>query len=237
MHLCAQVDALKAANAWRFIKRLPDGVNTYVGEKGLHMSGGQKQRIAIARAIIKAPAVLLLDEATSALDAQSERVVQVRFSDRLIVEKSRSQPVASGLLGPTRAGTDPRSPLCDLQVALDSVMKGRTTVIVAHRLSTIRNADKIAVVRKGEVIEEGTHTMLTLRQGAYASLVRAQQGSIVGSAIMAITGGVSSAAAAVSAAKDEEDEVATGPGTSEELSTSEPSTEVKEKTVRSSRSQ
>ena len=129
------------------------------------------------------------------------------------------------------------SPSLPSQVALDSVMKGRTTVIVAHRLSTIRGADKIAVMRKGEVIEEGTHTMLTLRQGAYASLVRAQQGSIVGSAIMAITGGVSSAAAAVSAAKDEEDEVATGPGTSEELSTSEPSTEVKEKTVRSSRSQ
>jgi len=143
------VEALKASNAWKFVQRLPNGVNTRVGEKGLHMSGGQKQRVAIARAIIKQPRILLLDEATSALDAQSEKVVQN---------------------------------------ALDNVSEGHTTVIVAHRLSTIRNADKIAVVSKGEIIEEGTHASLTLRQGAYAGLIRTQQGSVLSAMIPSFGG-------------------------------------------------
>jgi len=107
-----------------------------VGERGVQMSGGQKQRIAIARAMLKNPAILLLDEATSALDAGSEKIVQE---------------------------------------ALDRVMVGRTTVVVAHRLSTIRDADFIAVVQKGEIVEIGDHNTLLAKNGAYSALVRLQE--------------------------------------------------------------
>jgi ATP-binding cassette subfamily B (MDR/TAP) protein 1 len=129
------VAAARSANAHSFISSLPNGYDTHVGEKGVQMSGGQKQRIAIARAILKNPAVLLLDEATSALDAESERVVQE---------------------------------------ALDRLMVGRTTVVVAHRLSTVRDADAIAVVKQGSVIELGTHSELLAKGGAYATLVQMQ---------------------------------------------------------------
>ena len=129
--------AIRTANAFDFISRLPDGLDTQVGERGLQLSGGQKQRIAIARAVLKDPRILLLDEATSALDTESERVVQE---------------------------------------ALDRLMKGRTTVVVAHRLSTIRNADSIAVVRKGEIIEQGSHDQLIERAGAYAALMSVRRG-------------------------------------------------------------
>ena len=98
------------------------------------------------------------------------------------------------------------SPSLPSQVALDSVMKGRTTVIVAHRLSTIRGADKIAVMRKGEVIEEGTHTMLSLRGGAYASLIRAQHGSVIGSVLGSVMSGSSAAADVKALAWAEEQE-------------------------------
>ncbi|KAE8729273.1 hypothetical protein F3Y22_tig00003725pilonHSYRG00295 [Hibiscus syriacus] len=102
--------ASRAANAHRFISRMPDGYQTNVGDRGVQLSGGQKQRVAIARAILKNPSILLLDEATSALDTESEKLVQE---------------------------------------ALDNLMEGRTTVIVAHRLSTIRNSDSIAVLEQG----------------------------------------------------------------------------------------
>lgn len=131
--------AIELANAAKFIDKLPEGLDTMVGEHGTQLSGGQKQRIAIARAILKNPRILLLDEATSALDAESERVVQD---------------------------------------ALDKVMTNRTTVVVAHRLTTIRNADLIAVVHAGKLVEQGTHSELIKDpNGAYCQLVRMQEGS------------------------------------------------------------
>jgi ATP-binding cassette subfamily B (MDR/TAP) protein 1 len=127
------IEVAKASNAHQFISSLPQGFDTYVGERGIQLSGGQKQRVAIARAILKNPKILLLDEATSALDAESEHVVQE---------------------------------------ALDRVMVGRTTIVVAHRLSTIKGADMIAVVKNGEIVEKGRHeTLLRIKDGVYASLV------------------------------------------------------------------
>nr|GLL45510.1 hypothetical protein F511_27600 [Ipomoea trifida] len=138
---CATMEEIKVAaelaNAYKFIKDLPQGLDTMVGERGTQLSGGQKQRIAIARAILKEPRILLLDEATSALDAESERAVQE---------------------------------------ALEKVMVNRTTVIVAHRLSTIRKADIIAVVHQGQIAEKGTHSQLLKNpEGAYSRLLHLQE--------------------------------------------------------------
>lgn len=132
------IEAAKAANVHIFITGLKDGYDTWCGDKGLQLSGGQKQRIAIARAILKNPAVLLLDEATSALDSQSENVVQA---------------------------------------ALEHVMMGRTSIVVAHRLSTIQSCDTIAVLDKGKVVEKGTHSSLISKGsvGAYYALVSLQR--------------------------------------------------------------
>ena len=133
-------NAARSANAHDFISNLKDGYETRCGEQGVQLSGGQKQRIAIARAILKNPAILLLDEATSALDSQSEKVVQE---------------------------------------ALDRVSIGRTSVVVAHRLSTIQNCDQITVLEKGIVVETGTHASLMAKgpAGTYFGLVNLQQGS------------------------------------------------------------
>ncbi|XP_072995969.1 putative multidrug resistance protein [Typha latifolia] len=133
-------DAARAANAHDFISNLKDGYDTWCGERGVQLSGGQKQRIAIARAILKNPAILLLDEATSALDSQSEKVVQE---------------------------------------ALERVMVGRTSIVVAHRLSTVQGCDLIAVLEKGVVVEKGTHASLMAKgaKGAYFGLVTLQQGN------------------------------------------------------------
>ncbi|MBA0854373.1 hypothetical protein Goshw_029661, partial [Gossypium schwendimanii] len=130
--------AAELANASKFIDKLPQGLDTMVGEHGTQLSGGQKQRVAIARAILKDPRILLLDEATSALDAESERVVQE---------------------------------------ALDRIMGNRTTVIVAHRLSTVRNADMIAVIHRGKMVEKaGSHSeLLQDHEGAYSQLIRLQE--------------------------------------------------------------
>ncbi|PRQ39662.1 putative xenobiotic-transporting ATPase [Rosa chinensis] len=129
--------AAELANAAKFIDKLPQGLDTMVGEHGTQLSGGQKQRVAIARAILKNPRILLLDEATSALDAESERVVQE---------------------------------------ALDRIMVNRTTVIVAHRLSTVRNADTIAVIHRGTIVEQGPHSELVKDpEGAYSQLIRLQE--------------------------------------------------------------
>lgn len=131
--------ASELANASKFIDKMPQGLDTSVGEHGTQLSGGQKQRIAIARAILKDPRILLLDEATSALDAESERIVQE---------------------------------------ALDRIMTNRTTVIVAHRLSTVRNADTIAVIHQGSLVEKGPHhELLKDPSGAYSQLIRLQETS------------------------------------------------------------
>lgn len=129
-------EAARQANAAGFIEKFPESYQTIVGERGIKLSGGQRQRIAIARAILKNPAILILDEATSSLDSESEQLVQE---------------------------------------ALDNLMKGRTSFVIAHRLSTVRNATKICVIDKGMVQEEGTHEALMQKQnGLYKKLVDMQ---------------------------------------------------------------
>nr|WP_231738827.1 ABC transporter transmembrane domain-containing protein [Novosphingobium sp. FSW06-99] len=127
--------AARAANAEDFLKDLPDGLDTFLGEDGTRLSGGQRQRIAIARALLRDAPILLLDEATSALDAESERLVQD---------------------------------------ALDRLMKTRTTLVIAHRLATVRQADRIIVMSDGRIVEQGTHTTLSAQGGLYARLARLQ---------------------------------------------------------------
>jgi ATP-binding cassette subfamily B protein len=127
--------AAHAAFAHEFIEALPEGYDTFLGERGVRLSGGQRQRIAIARAMLKNPPLLLLDEATSALDAESERMVQA---------------------------------------ALESAMRDRTTLVIAHRLATVQKADLIVVLDHGELVEQGTHAELVAKGGVYAGLAALQ---------------------------------------------------------------
>jgi ATP-binding cassette subfamily B protein len=127
--------AARAAAAHDFVHRLPQGYDTFVGERGVMLSGGQKQRIAIARAILRDAPVLLLDEATSALDAESEQAVQHAVAE----------------------------------MAAD-----RTTIIVAHRLATVKQADRILVFEEGRIVAEGSHDQLVAQGGLYARLARLQ---------------------------------------------------------------
>jgi subfamily B ATP-binding cassette protein MsbA len=123
--------AARAAHAHEFVQEFPDGYSTIVGERGVKLSGGQRQRIAIARALLKNPAILILDEATSSLDSESERLVQD---------------------------------------ALETLMRGRTTFVIAHRLSTVRRANRIVVLDQGVITEMGTHEELLANQGLYKQL-------------------------------------------------------------------
>ena len=132
--------AVKRANADDFISRLPNGLDTIVGERGVKLSGGQRQRIAIARAILKDAPILILDEATSALDSESEKLIQD---------------------------------------ALEKLMKGRTSIVIAHRLSTIAKLDRIIVLDKGSVVEDGTHQQLIAKNRIYAKLWNHQSGGFI----------------------------------------------------------
>ena len=132
--------AAELANAREFIDRLPAGLDTLVGERGVKLSGGQRQRIAIARAILTDAPILVLDEATSALDSESEALVQE---------------------------------------ALENLMRGRTSIVVAHRLSTVAALDRIVVLADGEIVEDGTHAELTAAGGEYAALWDRQTGAFL----------------------------------------------------------
>ena len=134
------IRAARLANADEFIRGLPDGYDTLVGERGVKLSGGQRQRIAIARAILKDAPILVLDEATSALDSESEALIQE---------------------------------------ALTNLMKGRTSIVVAHRLSTIAGLDEIVVLSDGRIVEQGSHEQLLATGGAYAKLWSRQSGAFL----------------------------------------------------------
>jgi subfamily B ATP-binding cassette protein MsbA len=129
------IQVSKAANAHNFIKDLPKGYDTIIGDRGVKLSGGERQRISIARALLKNPPILILDEATSSLDTESEVLVQQ---------------------------------------AIETLMQGRTSIVIAHRLSTTQNADKIIVLNQGEIVEQGTHAELIKQEGLYNKLYNLQ---------------------------------------------------------------
>lgn len=128
--------ALKMAHAWHFVEKLPEGVDSIVGERGVKLSGGQKQRIAIARAVLRKAPIMILDEATSALDSESEQIIKDSFVE---------------------------------------ILKGKTAVVIAHRLSTLSHMDRIVVIEDGKCAEDGTHSELLAKNGIYAKLWRRQQ--------------------------------------------------------------
>jgi ATP-binding cassette subfamily B protein len=143
-------EALEAAQIARLVRALPEGLDTVVGDRGYRLSGGERQRLAIARLLLKAPAIVVLDEATAHLDSESEQAVQR---------------------------------------ALDTALEGRTSLVIAHRLSTVRGADRILVVDEGRVVQSGTHEQLLAEGGLYADLYRTQFSESVGPSEPAVAGG------------------------------------------------
>jgi ATP-binding cassette subfamily B protein len=129
------IQACKSAQIWSLISTLPNGFETMVGERGHRLSGGEKQRLAIARLLLKSPAVVILDEATAHLDSENEQLVHA---------------------------------------ALQTALKGRTSIVIAHRLSTVRDADQILVLEKGSIVERGTHNELVAKGGLYSELYNRQ---------------------------------------------------------------
>lgn len=127
--------ACEAAQIWKLIESLPNGLDTMVGERGHRLSGGEKQRLAIARLLLKSPAVVILDEATAHLDSENEHLVHA---------------------------------------ALQTALKGRTSIVIAHRLSTVRDADQILVLEKGVIVERGKHEELVAMGGLYSELYSRQ---------------------------------------------------------------
>jgi ATP-binding cassette subfamily B protein len=127
--------ACEAAQIWKLIESLPNGFDTMVGERGHRLSGGEKQRLAIARLLLKSPALVILDEATAHLDSENEALVHA---------------------------------------ALENALKGRTSIVIAHRLSTVRDADQILVLENGSIIERGKHDELVALGGLYADLYNRQ---------------------------------------------------------------
>jgi ATP-binding cassette subfamily B protein len=129
------MQACKSAQIWNLIDSLPNGLETMVGERGHRLSGGEKQRLAIARLLLKSPALVILDEATAHLDSENEQLVHA---------------------------------------ALQTALKGRTSIVIAHRLSTVRDADQILVLEKGAIVERGTHDELVVKGGLYSELYNRQ---------------------------------------------------------------
>jgi ATP-binding cassette subfamily B protein len=129
------MQACKSAQIWSLIESLPNGLETMVGERGHRLSGGEKQRLAIARLLLKSPALVILDEATAHLDSENEQLVHA---------------------------------------ALQTALKGRTSIVIAHRLSTVRDADQILVLEKGAIVERGTHDELVVKGGLYSELYNRQ---------------------------------------------------------------
>jgi len=127
------VEALKIANAWDFVRELPNGMDTLLGEKGAKLSGGQLQRLTIARAVIRDPKLLIMDEATSALDVKSEQLIQE---------------------------------------ALERIMRDRTSILVAHRFSLVKNCNRIVVMDNGEIVNDGTHWQLMQSRNFYSDTVK-----------------------------------------------------------------
>jgi ATP-binding cassette, subfamily B, heavy metal transporter len=158
------VRAAKLAQVHDFVRRMPDGYRTMVGERGLKLSGGEKQRVAIARTILKDPRILILDEATSALDTRTEQ---------------------------------------EIQAALRQVSADRTTLVIAHRLSTVVEADEIIVLQDGRIAERGSHAALIARDGLYAEMWRRQSEAVAAAEAAAAAASAADLAAPRSARQGE----------------------------------